>query len=383
MKVIKCLTLLSVWLVMMCSCHRVGVREAGELPDYPVPGGVSAPFAGVVGDYMIVGGGCNFPDVPAADGGAKRFYDNAYCRSMTGDGGEWQPIVDLPLALAYGASVVTDDGIVCVGGMCADSAVTQAFLIRQKPDCDDAPMFEICGLPPLPVAVDNGAAAFADGIVYVAGGNQADGGNRLYALAPGDTAWHCLPACPGPKRVQPVLLAADGQLYLAGGFCYDRLSNTCTIPADMVPYNIATRQWGEPVSFPAKPDGTRYALVGGSGVTVGNRLLLTGGVDYRIFQDAMEGKAPADYLKKPAEWYRFNSDVLVYDTARARWEVCRDVGGMNRAGGVLLLADDHLFMICGEVKPGIRSTRIGAYELSGFGGDTKAASVVRGENTGR
>ena len=36
--------------------------------------GVSAPFSGVVGDKIVVIGGCNFPDVPAAEGGSKRYY---------------------------------------------------------------------------------------------------------------------------------------------------------------------------------------------------------------------------------------------------------------------------------------------------------------------
>lgn len=380
MKTIKYLIFGGVWLVAICGCNRFGIHEAGELPDYPVPGGVSAPFAGVVGNCMIVGGGCNFPDVPAADGGAKCFYDKVYCRDMSCADGGWLPILDMPMPLAYGASAVTDEGLVCVGGTCADSAVTRAFLVRQKPGRVGAPDFEMCDLPSLPVAVDNGAAACVEGVVYLAGGNQADGGNGLYALAPGDTVWHRLPDCPGPKRVQPVLLAAGGKLYLAGGFCFDPESNTCTIPADMVSYDIAARQWGEPVPFPTKPDGSRYALVGGSGVAVDNRLLLAGGVDYRIFREAMEGRAPADYLRKPVEWYRFNRDVFIYDTARACWTVCRDVEGMNRAGGVLLYAGDKLYMVCGEVKPGVRTPRIGRYKLSGIGGDAEASSVTRGKN---
>lgn len=33
---------------------------SGCLPDYPLPEGVSAPFAGFVGDWLLVAGGCNF-----------------------------------------------------------------------------------------------------------------------------------------------------------------------------------------------------------------------------------------------------------------------------------------------------------------------------------
>lgn len=41
------------------------------LPDYPITKGVSAPFAGFIKNWLIVGGGCNFPTTPAAEGGKK------------------------------------------------------------------------------------------------------------------------------------------------------------------------------------------------------------------------------------------------------------------------------------------------------------------------
>lgn len=364
MKATECLIILGTILVMMCGCTASGTRGVGELPDYPVPGGVSAPFAGVLDGYMVVGGGCNFPDVPAARGGAKRFYNRFYALDLNRVDSGWQSLPDMPESLAYGASAVTDEGLVCVGGLGADSAVTRVFRMERQAGPAGEVHFTLNDLPALPSPIDNGAAASVQGVVYVTGGNQPDGGRALYALAPGDTVWSRLPDYPDPVRVQPVLLAVGRKLYLAGGFCYDRPTNTCTIPADMVPYDIVTREWGEPIPFPSRADGGQYALSGGSGVAVDGKLLLTGGVDYKIFKEAMEGNVPPDYLEKPVEWYRFNSDVLVYDPALARWTVCDSVTGMDRAGGALLHFGDRLFMICGEVKPGIRSSQIGAFVLS-------------------
>lgn len=368
---------LGLWLVLVSSCSSEGSSESADLPDYPVPGGVSAPFAGMVGDYMVVGGGCNFPDVPAADGGVKRFYRNLYALDMNRPDGGWQALPDLLQPLAYGATAETDGGMVCLGGMDADSAVTRAFLVALQPGSDSAATFALRELPPLPVAIDNGAAASADGVVYVTGGNQADGGRALYALDLKSRVWTRLPDYPAPNRVQPVLLATGNSLYLAGGFSYDSSTRTCTIPADMVPYDVAARQWGEPVPFPVTPDGEPYAMVGGSGTVTDGSLLLTGGVDYKIFKEAMEGRAPADYMKRPVEWYRFNNDVLIYDVARGDWAVSPQVEGMNRAGGVLLLhGDSLLIMVCGEVKPGIRSSQIGAFEW--HDADGRVAVVPKG-----
>ena len=51
-----------------------------QLPALSVGGtqGVAAAYAGTVGDAIIVAGGCNFPDAPAAEGGAKVFYKDIF-----------------------------------------------------------------------------------------------------------------------------------------------------------------------------------------------------------------------------------------------------------------------------------------------------------------
>ena len=89
-----------------------------ELPQLAVGDslqGVAAPFAGMDGEWLIVAGGCNFPDTSAASGGEKRFYADVFVLSTANPHG-WVSVGQLPRPLAYGASVVTPDGIVCMGG---------------------------------------------------------------------------------------------------------------------------------------------------------------------------------------------------------------------------------------------------------------------------
>ena len=45
--------------------------------------GVSACFAGTVGNTLLMAGGCNFPNRPAAEGGEKRFYQGIYAAQIT------------------------------------------------------------------------------------------------------------------------------------------------------------------------------------------------------------------------------------------------------------------------------------------------------------
>ena len=60
--------------------NRHNIVSVKELPDLVVSErdgtgeGVSAPFAGMLGDILVVAGGCNFPDKPAAGGGIKKYY---------------------------------------------------------------------------------------------------------------------------------------------------------------------------------------------------------------------------------------------------------------------------------------------------------------------
>ena len=59
-----------------------------------MPRAVSGHFAGIQDGQLVTWGGCNFPDVPCADGGQKVFYPKA-----------------------YGASVTVPEGTVYIGGM--------------------------------------------------------------------------------------------------------------------------------------------------------------------------------------------------------------------------------------------------------------------------
>lgn len=340
----------------LAGCSLSSSPQACRLPDYPVPGGVSAPFAGFAGRWLIVAGGCNFPGVPAAEGGQKVYYPQMYALDMTDTAAVWHAVGELPLPVAYGASAETEKGLVCIGGQCADSCLTRVFRIEPA---DDGNRFLIHDLPPLPETVDNAAAACTEGVVYVTGGNQGRGGRALYSLRPdADSTWTRLADYPGTQRVQPVLLAAGKTLYLAGGFMYDKENNLCTLPASLLAYSIETDEWSAPIPFPAKADGSPYALSGGAGISTGGKLFLTGGVDYQIFKEAMEGRGPADYLKKPVEWYAFNRDILVYDTVRQTWQIHPAIESMGRAGGILLHREGRMWMVCGEVKPGIRTPQV-------------------------
>lgn len=123
--VMKKLFLILGILIAQCTINMAQVPTL--LPDYPITKGVSAPFAGFIKNWLIVGGGCNFPTIPAAEGGKKAYYNQCYALDIHAASPRWTRISDLPCSVAYGCSVETPQGLVCIGGMNADSGLPVYF----------------------------------------------------------------------------------------------------------------------------------------------------------------------------------------------------------------------------------------------------------------
>ena len=346
---------------VMSSCSSPSATSGREVSPYPVEQGVSAPFAGFIGDEMMVGGGCNFPDVPAADGGKKVFYSSFFSYAVADELPAWTQHQLVSFPVAYGATVETEEGMVCIGGVNEQSSLSDVFYIQRDADHQK---FVVKTLPSLPETIDNAFATRVNQTLYVTGGNQGNKGNSLYALClEKDSVWTKLADYPGPQRIQPVLLASDKALYLFGGFSVNPETKEAVISSNYLVYQIAEDKWGEAQEIPGMKEGGPRALVGCAGTRVANKLLIAGGVNYAIFKDAVEGKAPKDYMKRPAEWYQFSKDLLVYDLQTSAWSIVSNVEGFNKAGGSLLYHDEYLYMVCGEIKPGIRTSEIKAHPL--------------------
>ena len=355
------LVALGVTLFNLAGCQTNSEQPAQQLPVHPIEKGVSAPFAGFIGSRMIVGGGCNFPNTPAAEGGKKVFYNDIFMCNMEEDSLQWTQTQQLPFPIAYGATVETEESLIFIGGVNEQSSLGEVFCVGMNPQKTS---LLVNPLPSLPITIDNATATCVGKQLYVTGGNQGNGGQSLYTLCLNkDTAWTKLADYPGAKRIQPVLLASDDTLFLFGGFEVNASTKESTISSDFRMYSIKDNTWSEPQEIPTMKDGGKRALVGASGVRVGNKLFLAGGVNYEIFKTAVEGKASADYMKHPSEWYQFSKDLLVYDRQTKKWTVITNVDGFNKAGGSLLHHDGSLYMVCGETKPGIRTNEIVAKKL--------------------
>lgn len=323
--------------------------------------GVSACFAGIAAGQLLIAGGCNFPEIPAYAGGAKKYYRDIYTALIPKDSIlVWQRVGQLPQAMAYGVSVSTTDGIICVGGMNERGALSVTYRIRVA---DKKAVVET--LPSLPCTLDNMTGALLGNKLYVAGGNKnGKASNAFYCLDLEQLpqGWRELPAFPGAPRVQPVSAAqldADGQLcfYLWSGFAAPVEGRAASLSVDGYVYSPAADTW-TPLPEVVNEAGETVSLGGGVATAWGKNLIICmGGVDKDIFLRALQ-KPAADYLTHPVEWYRFNKRILVYDVRLQEWQTIACTPDTARAGAALVICGKNIFCINGELKPGVRTPGI-------------------------
>ncbi len=112
-----------------------------ELPALPpAPGharqaGLAGPFAGVHHDALLVAGGANFPEQLPWLGGTKVWWDTIFVlENLAGGRPRWHDqTFKLPRPIAYGVSVDTPEGVVCIGGCDAERCYADVFLLAWDP----------------------------------------------------------------------------------------------------------------------------------------------------------------------------------------------------------------------------------------------------------
>jgi hypothetical protein len=188
--------------------------EWKRLPDLRTPTAWPRRFAGVSNGALIVAGGANFPGAKPWQGGTKTTTTRRTSRSTPAIRGAAG--FKLPRPIAYGVSVTTPQGVVCVGGNDATRTYGDAMLLRW---IDGS--IQITALPPLPARTRAACGAAVGTSVYVVGGTPAsdpltvDGSNAAWALdlSSPNPVWKSLSPLPGPGRAHCVAAALDGPAF--------------------------------------------------------------------------------------------------------------------------------------------------------------------------
>jgi N-acetylneuraminate epimerase len=318
----------------------------GNLPPLPDREGFAGTFAGVSKDVLLVAGGANFPNGKPWEGGRKVWHDTVF--ALAKPDGPWKAAGRLPRPLAYGISVSTQQGVVCVGGSDADRHYADTFVLQLSHG-----VVRTHPLPSLPVPLANAAGALLGKTIHVCGGSEQPGErsalNRLFALdlaavAPG---WKELAPCPGRPRMLPVAAVIENAFYLAGGAALENTNGKSArvYLRDAWRYQPG-RGWQRIADLP-KPS----AAAPSPAPVFGSRFFIVGGDD-----GSLVGFTPLE--RHPG----FPTSILAYDASQDEW---RQAGEVVAARATLPTAWWHgLFVLpSGEVQPGVRSPTVWTLRL--------------------
>lgn len=320
------------------------------MPSLPDPIGVAAPFAGVVGDALVVAGGANFSNGLLWEGGTKVWHDAIY--RLKDSSGKWDLIGHLPRPLAYGVSASHRHGILCVGGSDSHRHYADAFLLDVLEDG-----VRILPLPPLPQPMANGGGAVLDGRLYVvagSGGPDDTTALRRFWVLDLDRAmegWRELPAWPGPARIHPVVAVQDGAFFLFSGV------ELYPLPSG----GVGRRHLRDGYRFDPVKGWTRtadlprpVAAAPSPAAALGDSLIaIAGGDDGTIIDFKPLDQHPG-----------FNRTLLAYHASTDTW---RSLGTMpvSRVTTTMVYWRKQWIIPNGEVSPGIRSPEVWALTTTG------------------
>ena len=348
---------------------------------------------------LVMAGGCNFPDRPAREGGAKRYYSEIYtadylspmydaCESKASelDLG-WRLIGHLPHPTAYAAFLRYDDKLIVAGGQSAAGDLRDAYMIWLR----DRHSVEIIPLPSLPEPRSGMASALIENVLYLIGGRVNGKLSNIVLsldLKRPQKEWReetPYPNSPFLKLVATTNLSEYSTpsyvpcLVVMGSFTgVDEPDQRVQADVTYMTYTPETKQWQ---TYKIAPDDSIAAHGFGGGYASKRGGSFSGGVRADLFVTALQrekdlkaAKAKGNhqlveklqaeqraYLSHEPAWYGFCSDWYSFDRSRGRGEAKSGFHFDGRADAVYL---DRPFsmtdgiLIGGETMPGVRTPSI-------------------------
>ena len=321
-----------------------------ELAPLPNELGVAGPFVGVSNDALIVAGGANFPR-PVWEND-KVWHDEIHVLIRDGESYRWQDGGKLQRPIAYGASVTTKAGVLCIGGNNASETFADVFLLTWNPETQQV---ETRDFPPLPQPCAYGQAAVVGDVVYVAGG-QSDAGldsalAKFWSLDLSQPAnddelrWRELPAWPGPARAFNLIVSQHNGYETCVYVISGRRENAEGEPEflrDVWEFTPSTGNWRRRADAP-------QSMMAGTALGLGQgHILVLGGADGSLFHRADELRD--DHPGFPKQAFAFHTVTNTWVSA-----------GETPANHVTTAAvewDGRIIIASGEVRPRVRSPRV-------------------------
>lgn len=340
--------------------ERILWEHAGDLEaqiGYEKNIGTAGLLAGKVGDYIIAGGGANFPDKPVAESGTKKLYPDVYVLRQKNGRLEQVNHTKLKYEIGYGSSITDSEGVYYVGGSSDNKEANNVtlFTVDKKGNLKEKLIGD------LPFTFSDGIAVKHGNYIYVGLGKQ-DGkpSNKMYKfdIKTGKTTE--IAAIPGEQtRNQSVSQVLNDEIYVFSGG--DKVAYT-----DGYKYDIANNKWEKVADV--KIEDKAISLLGASSVKLNeDEMLVIGGFDKTVYDYAVEklgtlkDKELYEFKQKyfgadPSE-LRWNKKMLIYNAKDNKWSTIGEVPFDAPCGAGLIADGGKIYSINGEIKPGTRTNR--------------------------
>ena len=376
MRVSRALVVLTILLPAACCllpaayASRAVSPSEGELPPIPDRFGLGGAFSGSSNGALIVAGGTSVPNVVQGEA-QEKWHDGIFV--LEAGKKEWQTGFRLPRPLAYGTSITTPVGLICVGGSDAGRAYRSVLLLEWVDG-----KIKITRLPDLPQPRGGAAGALLGNAIYVAAGRTGSEGSEVTATfwklalpkkgkghkVPWDKSkWQTLKTWPGPPRWGAMAAAQEGKLYLFGGWNLTTEADgppKCEQLNDAYCYDPGTQAWKRIAEVPCRTVAAAPLLACGE-----SHILVFGGHDQAApsRQQAAGGRQqaanPQSTIHNPQSLSR---EILAYHTITDTW-----VGmGTVPVGLVATNAvrwQNQIVIPGGQLGPRTRSNRVYPVQL--------------------
>ncbi len=392
--------MLRTWLIIFClgylslaSSAQISIIGKTPQNDTNYAQGVSGHAATLLkhpkGDKLIMLGGCNFPAQPAAEGGAKHYYNEIYAspyrfkKSIK----SWSLIGRLPEAFAYAAYQNYNNKLIIAGGKNNQRELDRTYLIS----LDNQGKLLIDTLPNLPEPRSSMASAIAGSRLYLIGGTVSGVlSNSVISLDLENpkAGWrdeaHYL-GLPALKVLSANLKTDKGnKIYLFSSFVNTQSStDSVETQAKLMSYDPRLNTWQLELEYePSEYNGYTF---GGGHIYANSKeqtLTLIGGVSEQRFLPALireqkmkqarnlkdektlgiYQKEVKEYLLQAKEWYQFSPTLLFIPAEHEATGISLSLEpseDLAKADGALVeIKPGHWLLLGGEVKPGIRTADI-------------------------
>ena len=336
------------------SFASANVLKWEELTELPAPDGldenigVAGPFVGVHNDALIVAGGANFPDKPLWETD-KVWHDRIYVLSKQSDGNYvWQNGGKLDKPIAYGSSVSTSNGVLCIGGDDSKKVYTDVFMLSWNAKDKKLSKKE---MPSLPEPVAYGSAAIHNNTVYLVAGQSGKklgtATNKIWTLNLSEaenSKWKPLPDVPWKSRaflqVATQHNGYDDCIYVIGGRQQD--GDRVNFFSDVWEYNLNTKEWRERKQSPSP-------IMAGTAIGFSqSHVAVLGGADGSLWgkEDDLRDDHPG-----------FPKKTFLYHTITNTWIEAGE-SPANHVTTVPVEWNNSLIIASGEIRPRVRSATI-------------------------